>query len=1073
VLTSRLARSGALAALLVLTTAAQAQPLGDRISISLRPLDNSGYFFPSDVAAADLDADGLADVVVTGKSVAIVSSRSSREPVAAAPERFYYDPIAIGDFNEDGRPDLAVGVTDSALVKVLLHGPDATAATFGAPASVVLRDLAGVTVTAVVAADLDGDGHLDLATSLGHGSNQPALNDGGVLLVRLGRGDGTFAEPVVLPVPAETAGYAEHVAAGDLDGDGRPDLVLTRGDSDLIDGYTVVFLNRSAPGQIAFDATATVAGYRAHDTAVVDLDEDGVPDLVTTTRNAVVVQRGLGAGRFAAAETTPVRPENGYGQLWGVAAADLDLDGHLDLVVTHGSEIYGTEASSEPIMLTFLQGDGSGGLVRLGERYGRYGYYHAVYGVVATDLTGDGRPDVAFGTYIEHSLSLLLNTSTAPVPPASTAPGAFSTQFAGALDSYVSAVALDGDLVFVGGAFTTAAGEPARKVAVYDRRTGAWAGLGGGVDPDTTDSGDDLTSVGAIAVTPGYVYVAGTFRSVSGVEAHGLARYDRQSGAWEAIAGDFAGTSSAGARFPVAALAAADGGVYVGGSFRELPLLDGTSLAASGVAFFDEATESWAALAAGVDMRDDPNLGGAFVVSTLLPVGDAVYVGGAFNWVNGESAAGLARWTRATRSWAVPPGVTLASGGVGIVRDLRAFGGEVYAAGLFDRAGGQTAYSVARYRPPTPHVSAPFGTAAPEAGTWRPVGDPEAFRDTEGASELEDLRAIEVAPDGRVFVGGTFSRTFGGQTVEGLAVYDPAANAWGRVGVGLDREYNSLGGYASPNAYVLALDGSDLIVGGSFPSAGGTASQNLALYRVPGTTAARVAASAIAGGTPVSFSDGRADLGLSVVFTAPNGEGAVAAARLASEPLAPVFEGTVPDLLAAVRFVIEAQGGFDFDEAQLRMALADLFPDGLPENATVTVYRRPTPNEGTFQALPTSLDGAFVVAVTPGFSEFVVGASVQPATGVEAGAPALALAVAGPNPTAGRTALRLTLPAAGDAEVALYDVLGRRVATLAEGPQPAGTRLLAVDGGALAAGVYVARVEAGAEARTVLLTVTR
>ncbi|MEM0961971.1 MAG: T9SS type A sorting domain-containing protein [Bacteroidota bacterium] len=86
---------------------------------------------------------------------------------------------------------------------------------------------------------------------------------------------------------------------------------------------------------------------------------------------------------------------------------------------------------------------------------------------------------------------------------------------------------------------------------------------------------------------------------------------------------------------------------------------------------------------------------------------------------------------------------------------------------------------------------------------------------------------------------------------------------------------------------------------------------------------------------------------------------------------------------------------------------------------------------------------------------------------------ALALALAGPNPTASRTAVAVTLAEAGIARVAVTDLLGREVAVLADGPLAAGTTRLDLDASALPAGVYVARVVTGGLARTLRFTVAR
>jgi cytochrome c peroxidase len=81
------------------------------------------------------------------------------------------------------------------------------------------------------------------------------------------------------------------------------------------------------------------------------------------------------------------------------------------------------------------------------------------------------------------------------------------------------------------------------------------------------------------------------------------------------------------------------------------------------------------------------------------------------------------------------------------------------------------------------------------------------------------------------------------------------------------------------------------------------------------------------------------------------------------------------------------------------------------------------------------------------------------------------LTLAGPNPFSGTTTLRVTLPASASATLAVYDLHGRHVATLTEGLRPASTFTAVWDAAGLAAGVYLARLEAGGTVITRPLTV--
>jgi hypothetical protein len=129
------------------------------------------------------------------------------------------------------------------------------------------------------------------------------------------------------------------------------------------------------------------------------------------------------------------------------------------------------------------------------------------------------------------------------------------------------------------------------------------------------------------------------------------------------------------------------------------------------------------------------------------------------------------------------------------------------------------------------------------------------------------------------------------------------------------------------------------------------------------------------------------------------------------------------------------------------------------------------------QRAPGEYRSTLVVEDTAG----VVLASVPLTLVVEAGTPAepapeeagVALAVS-PNPVAGAAAVTLTLPAAASAaRVAVFDVLGREVVALHEGSLPAGATRLALDAGALPAGLYVVRVVSGDQASSAQFSVAR
>lgn len=164
--------------------------------------------------AADVDGDGRSDLIVQANSGAFLSvfrnngdgtfRQTRTNPLTSAATS-----CASADFNEDGKLDLVAAEYAAGLVSVLPGRGDGT---FDPPRSIASR--AGSRILAL--GDLNCDGHVDVAVS--HlGTAQV-----GVLL---GRGDGSF-DSNTLTVAAPGATSALGVAIGDLDGDGRPDLMI-------------------------------------------------------------------------------------------------------------------------------------------------------------------------------------------------------------------------------------------------------------------------------------------------------------------------------------------------------------------------------------------------------------------------------------------------------------------------------------------------------------------------------------------------------------------------------------------------------------------------------------------------------------------------------------------------------------------------------------------------------------------------------------------------------------------------------------------------------------------------------
>ena len=226
----------------------------------------------NEVASADLDGDGNADLVVTDATasvyVALGHGDGTFAPATTNSVPNHPRGIAIGDFNGDGVLDLAVAIfgpvrSFDGQVAVLIGNGDGS---FAAP---VFYGVGTQNALRLIATDLNNDGKLDLAVAIQHGAH---ARDG--LAVLLGNGDGSF-KPAVTSVKANST----DVAAADFNGDGETDLALATSNEGVVE---VVLGNGDGTFQPAAEySTGEGANQASTDTVnVTDLNSDGFLDLV-------------------------------------------------------------------------------------------------------------------------------------------------------------------------------------------------------------------------------------------------------------------------------------------------------------------------------------------------------------------------------------------------------------------------------------------------------------------------------------------------------------------------------------------------------------------------------------------------------------------------------------------------------------------------------------------------------------------------------------------------------------------------------------------------------------------------
>jgi hypothetical protein len=346
---------------------------------------------PDAIAVADFNLDRNLDLAVANRDANSVSVFLGRGDGSFDEARVFAtgpEPTSVRavDLNHDGRADLLTANANG-VSTMLGDGRGNFQPSAVVPMRRACNDCRSLDV---VAGDFDGDGDVDLAIS-SVGSN--------TITSVLGRGDGTFGDPT------DGAGFVRDdpnaLAVGDLDRDGRVDLVTANHDSIAVS----TLLGR---GDGTFDSGIEVSTQSfSSSIAVADINGDGVSDLVVANvfvrfrpglefgRDSVSVLLGDGTGHFV------TRSDIGAGAApAAVATSDFDGDGHVDVAVAN--------VDGNNVSLFFGRGDGTF-VRRLDLATGA-----RPTAMVTGDFDGDGRADVAVTNSAANTVAVMLNDWASP-----------------------------------------------------------------------------------------------------------------------------------------------------------------------------------------------------------------------------------------------------------------------------------------------------------------------------------------------------------------------------------------------------------------------------------------------------------------------------------------------------------------------------------------------------------------------------------------------------------------------------------------------------------------------------------
>ena len=276
---------------------------------------------PKAIVTGDFNGDGKADLAIANSgdntiTVLLGNGAGGFTPAPGSPfsGSTGSQPVslAIGDFNSDGIQDLAVVYAGNSIVQTFL-GSGTGSFTFTTGGSFTV----GTNPSSVAVGDFNGDGNDDLAIA-NSGSNSVS--------VMLGNGSDTFTAASGSPLNlGGSVSAPASVVVGDFNGDGILDLAVANSGS----GNVAILLGIGGGGFAASPGSPFNTGAQPASLVVGDFNGDGVADLAVANSgsNSILIMTGDGSGTFSAGNA-PITV--GTAPLY-VAAADFNNDGVLDL----------------------------------------------------------------------------------------------------------------------------------------------------------------------------------------------------------------------------------------------------------------------------------------------------------------------------------------------------------------------------------------------------------------------------------------------------------------------------------------------------------------------------------------------------------------------------------------------------------------------------------------------------------------------------------------------------------------------------------------------------------------------
>ena len=345
---------------------------------------------PGSVEIADLNGDGRPDIIVANEqsnnvTILLGDGRGGFIQAKGSPFPAGHDPndIAIGDFNRDGKLDLAFANHEEKHLTVLLgNGQGGFTPAPNSPFAVEVKPH----THGVATGDLNGDGNLDLVTD-SWGNDQVSVLFGD------GRGSfstsGTFLDVGKMPY--------QRVRVGDINGDGKSDIITTN-----LEGDNVTILLGDSKGDFKQSAGSPFpCGDSPFNFAVGDVNADGNPDLSIVNspsstadrhgKDGLTILLGDGASGFRMLAGSPFATGRIPNR---VAIGDVNGDGVADIAVSS------PDGNNITLFLMGSKGVVSSSIIAIGGK---------PKGLAIRDLNSDGKADMVITNNSDNTVTVILS----------------------------------------------------------------------------------------------------------------------------------------------------------------------------------------------------------------------------------------------------------------------------------------------------------------------------------------------------------------------------------------------------------------------------------------------------------------------------------------------------------------------------------------------------------------------------------------------------------------------------------------------------------------------------------------